>query len=107
MRSEKLFNCFTRKGKNKDVKRQHSKIITLPRVMVDVGQGHIMLTSSSLTQGTILAYLIVSRKTFSEQSSSLINPLTPKLNPSAQRYLTTRFLLEILLLETCISLINA
>jgi hypothetical protein len=33
-----------------------------------------------------------------------INPLTPKLNPSSQRWLT-RFLLGILLLEPCISLI--
>jgi hypothetical protein len=35
-----------------------------------------------------------------------INPLTPKLNPSAQRCLT-RFLLVILLLEPCISLMYA
>jgi hypothetical protein len=35
-----------------------------------------------------------------------INPLTPELNPSAQRRLT-RFLLGILLLEPCISLIYA
>jgi hypothetical protein len=34
------------------------------------------------------------------------NPLTPELNPSAQRCLT-RFLLWILLLEPCISLIYA
>jgi hypothetical protein len=32
------------------------------------------------------------------------NPLMPELNPSAQRYLT-RFLLGILILEPCISLI--
>jgi hypothetical protein len=35
-----------------------------------------------------------------------INPLTPELNPYAQRCLT-RFLLRILLLEPCISLIYA
>jgi hypothetical protein len=35
-----------------------------------------------------------------------INPLTPELNPYSQRYLT-RFLLGILLLESCISLIYA
>jgi hypothetical protein len=35
-----------------------------------------------------------------------INSLTPELNPSAQRCLT-RFLLGILLLEPCISLIYA
>jgi hypothetical protein len=35
-----------------------------------------------------------------------INPLTPELNPSTQRCLT-RFLLGILLLEPCISLIYA
>jgi hypothetical protein len=35
-----------------------------------------------------------------------VNPLTPELNPSAQRCLT-RFLLRILLLELCISLIYA
>jgi hypothetical protein len=35
-----------------------------------------------------------------------ISPLSPELNPSAQRYLT-RFLLGILLLEPCISLIYA
>jgi hypothetical protein len=35
------------------------------------------------------------------------NPLTPELNPSAQRCLTRFFLLEILLLEPCISLIYA
>jgi hypothetical protein len=35
-----------------------------------------------------------------------INPLTPELNPSAQRCMTT-FLLGILLLEPCISLIYA
>jgi hypothetical protein len=34
------------------------------------------------------------------------NPLTPELNPSAQRRLT-RFLMGILLLEPCISLIYA
>jgi hypothetical protein len=34
------------------------------------------------------------------------NPLTPELNPSAQRCLT-RFLLGILLLEPCISLMYA
>jgi hypothetical protein len=34
----------------------------------------------------------------------MINPLTPELNPSAQRCLT-KFLLGILLLEPCISLI--
>jgi hypothetical protein len=34
------------------------------------------------------------------------NPLTSELNPSAQRCLT-RFFTEILLLETCISLIYA
>jgi hypothetical protein len=37
---------------------------------------------------------------------TLINPLTPELNPSAQRCLT-RFFLGILLLEACISLIYA
>jgi hypothetical protein len=36
----------------------------------------------------------------------IINPLTPELNPSAQRCLT-RFLLGILLPEPCISLICA
>jgi hypothetical protein len=36
--------------------------------------------------------------------SAEFNPLTPELNPSAQRCLT-RFLLGILLLEPCISLI--
>jgi hypothetical protein len=36
----------------------------------------------------------------------VINPLTPELNLSAQRCLT-RFLLGILLLEPCISLIYA
>jgi hypothetical protein len=36
----------------------------------------------------------------------IINPLTPELNPSAQRFLTS-FLLEIFLLEPCISLIYA
>jgi hypothetical protein len=35
-----------------------------------------------------------------------INPLSPELNPSAQRYLTI-FLLGILLLEPCISLTYA
>jgi hypothetical protein len=35
-----------------------------------------------------------------------VNPLTPELNPSAQRCLT-RFLLGILLLELCISLTYA
>jgi hypothetical protein len=35
---------------------------------------------------------------------TIINPLTPELNPSAQRCLT-RFLLGILLLELCTSLI--
>jgi hypothetical protein len=35
-----------------------------------------------------------------------VNPLTPELNPSAQRCLR-RFLLGILLLEPCISLIHA
>jgi hypothetical protein len=35
-----------------------------------------------------------------------INPLTPELNPSAQRCLAS-FLLGILLLEPCISLIYA
>jgi hypothetical protein len=40
------------------------------------------------------------------ESLCLINPLTPELNPSAQRCLT-RFLLGILLLEPCISLIYA
>jgi hypothetical protein len=34
------------------------------------------------------------------------NPLTPELNPSAQRFLT-RFLMGILLLEPCISLTYA
>jgi hypothetical protein len=38
---------------------------------------------------------------YKEQS---VNPLTPELNPSAQHCLT-RFLLWILLLEPCISLI--
>jgi hypothetical protein len=37
---------------------------------------------------------------------SLLNPLTPELNPSAQRCLTW-FLVGILLLEPCISLIYA
>jgi hypothetical protein len=36
----------------------------------------------------------------------MLNPLTPELNPSAQRCLT-RFFLRILLLEPCISLIYA
>jgi hypothetical protein len=36
----------------------------------------------------------------------LINTLTPELNPSAQRYLTI-FLLGILFLEPCVSLIYA
>jgi hypothetical protein len=36
----------------------------------------------------------------------VLNPLTPELNPSAQRCLT-RFLLGILLLEPCISLMYA
>jgi hypothetical protein len=35
-----------------------------------------------------------------------ITSLTPEINPSAQSYLT-RFLLEIFLLEPCISLIHA
>jgi hypothetical protein len=35
-----------------------------------------------------------------------INPLTPELNPSAQRCLT-RFLLGMLLIEPCISLLYA
>jgi hypothetical protein len=38
--------------------------------------------------------------------SKFFNPLTPELNPSEQRVLT-RFLLGILLLEPCISLIYA
>jgi hypothetical protein len=37
-------------------------------------------------------------------AGSWINPLTPELNPSAQRYLT-KFLLGILFLEPCIYLI--
>jgi hypothetical protein len=41
-----------------------------------------------------------------EEIENSINPLTPELNPSAQRCLT-RFLLEILLLEPRISLIYA
>jgi hypothetical protein len=41
-----------------------------------------------------------------ELPTELINPLTPELNPYAQRCLT-RFLLGILLLEACISLIYA
>jgi hypothetical protein len=45
-----------------------------------------------------------SRKIF--VSRKILNPLTPELNPSAQRCLT-RFLLGILLLEPCISLIYA
>jgi hypothetical protein len=36
----------------------------------------------------------------------MVNPLTPELNPPAQRCLT-RFLLDILLLEPCISLMYA
>jgi hypothetical protein len=36
-----------------------------------------------------------------------INPLTPELNPSAQRCLTRFFLLDVLLLEPCISFIYA
>jgi hypothetical protein len=40
------------------------------------------------------------------QTFLFINPLTPELNPSAQRCLTG-FLLGILLLEPCISLIYA
>jgi hypothetical protein len=39
-------------------------------------------------------------------ASKHVNPLTPELNPSVQRCLT-RVLLEILLLESCISLIYA
>jgi hypothetical protein len=39
-------------------------------------------------------------------ASDYFNPLTPELNPSVQRCLK-RFLLRILLLETCISLIYA
>jgi hypothetical protein len=42
---------------------------------------------------------------FRRQFASAINPLTPKLNPSAQRCLKRFFLLGIFLLEPCISLI--
>jgi hypothetical protein len=43
---------------------------------------------------------------FSVTRSTVFNPLTPELNPSAPRCLT-RLLLGILLLESCISLIYA
>jgi hypothetical protein len=43
---------------------------------------------------------------FASVYEMLVNSLTPGLNPTAQRCLK-RFLLEILLLETCISLIYA
>jgi hypothetical protein len=46
------------------------------------------------------------KKTLFPDGNSPINPLTPELNPYAQRCLT-RFLLGILLLEPCISLIYA
>jgi hypothetical protein len=44
--------------------------------------------------------------TENQNSHCMFNPLTPELNPSAQRCLT-RNLLRILLLELCISLIHA
>jgi hypothetical protein len=47
-----------------------------------------------------------SKKKNYRENSTLVNPLTPELNPSAQRCLTW-FLLGILLLEPCISLIHA
>jgi hypothetical protein len=43
---------------------------------------------------------------FRTGDNCFVNTLTPELNPSAQRCLT-RFLLGILLLEPCISLIYA
>jgi hypothetical protein len=59
----------------------------------------------------LLLFLLVVRKTFLKSLEFLsqktaLNPLTPELNPSAQRCLTS-FLLVILLLESCISLIYA
>jgi hypothetical protein len=46
------------------------------------------------------------RKCLMRDTDDEINPLTPELNPSAQRCLT-RFFTEILLLESCISLTYA
>jgi hypothetical protein len=58
---------------------------------------------TALAVESVYLYVII----YKRLNQEYINPLTPELYPSAQRCLTRFFLLGILLLEPCISLIYA
>jgi hypothetical protein len=96
-----------------------SVFVTYPFSLVFRNDFLTALLISLLRDGVLLAYLAsllgcdtvqsdrsvaTLRNNALPQSAGYFNPLTPELNPSAQRCLT-RFFTDILLLEPCISLI--
>jgi hypothetical protein len=84
-----------------------------PEVLNQQKQKALVYSTGAVTAVSLLPFLIYVSPTHLSLDSFArstfipwINPLTPELNPSAQRYLT-RFLLVIVLIEPCISLIYA